>query len=595
MVECTLARLGPPKVVRPGLRWIYLGTDEVALTRWAAACGRPLPEAATRYAETCKALRQPFVEWIDQLGRRYGESFDWWLQPFSERNSMLSPLFANVTYVSLAIDLIDAGQLDMVVAEDASVIEALRRNREKAVTADSGATRRQSGTLSHLRAAIAFTGLCVWNALAARLTKPRRSRLKIESRSVLWRTYLPESRDPASAGRTDPYVPGLLEWLSAQGIAVWTVAVRVPSRGYGLRWLKQYRTAERALVPEDFLEWSDYVDAFSCGWYGRIHPDSTHFFQGLDVSPLAEAERCRQAGTNSARRARLLSRVPVRLAQYGLDPTAILTWWEHQALDKAFIQGCRAAYPRKRILAISNNGLPLNQLNLFPTPLECEVGVVPDVIWCGGPAAAELLRSGSNGSAGAVTGAAARYQYLWNVQVRASSAIRDVLVCLPVAAQPATGLLAAVRQAALARPDIRWIVKQHPALVESFEPTSTNIALTTAPLATLLPLVDGVLTTASGTALEALAAGLRVLIWAGQMAVPFTPAGVERSTYARLCFTLDDLIGALDEPAPPLPAAEALALRADWFQSVTSSSFEVLWRQATQSDSCEARESVHVS
>ncbi|MGE0445678.1 MAG: hypothetical protein AB7P99_10655, partial [Vicinamibacterales bacterium] len=538
-----------------------------ALWQQRLAGGFERVELAYRLDAAAARLRPAAIEWIDGLSRQHADSPVWWLAQLSERNTQVSPFFLHVCYLAVALDLFEARNAEpprLIVAEDWGLLEALRRLLERrghhVILDNTG--RRRSRAASHLRIlarplhflgaeALPWMAAAVWNRAVSRGRSAPAA-----GRSVLLKTFLVRSSLAEDGTFQDSYLPALHEFLQTHGFDVWVVPVVADTEPGPLALAaRMYRSSTRFIVPTDWLRLRDYlaavVDGIRTAWLPRTVPP----LAGLDVEPLVAEERRRQAGASAPIKAGLLGRLPARLAEKGFRPEQVIAWSENQSHDKAFVRGCRAAFPEARYTAVQNTQLPPNLLNLFPTAVECESGVVGDLQVCSGPLPSAILQSASRGRLRTVVACGLRYAYLH--ESRRPDTRRDadgnlaVLVLLPVSPARALEVLDLIAPLVTTCAWTRWRVKAHPALplpeLQRRYPAKWPEGL--APIdgltADWIRRSSCVVTMASGSALEATALSVPVIRLASRTTLNFDTLAWHADSGAP-CFTTAELAAALD-------------------------------------------------
>lgn len=550
--------------------WLFLGQDYPAARRWERELGAGFErvEIGHALASAADALRGPFVEWVDALSRLYENDPDWWFTNVSERNTLVSPLFLHACYLEVARRALsgDRGPR-LLVAESRGLVDALRR-----LSAACGVSAVSQGPrwkwIERLTWAVRL--VLVWGFFlvsgfrrrrAARATRRgarRRPPFLAHHPAVLIDTFLHESNLAPDGIFRDRYFPYLHEWLGARGFHTYVLAtpagIRTPiAEVYA--WMRS--SATEFLIPEDWLTLGDYASALRCALKGLRYPRTAAPLAGMDIRPLVEEERWLQAVSRRPLEACLMRRLPVRLKAAGLAPDLILNWFENQMLDKALVLGCTEAFPGVRHHGIQNTPLFPNLLNMFPTAVECHAGVVPDKIVCSGPLHQQILTIQSRSQVPVVVGCGLRYGYLWNQSTRADHRIHadraGVLVTLPNPLAQGLALLDLVLPVSLERPDMTWYVKPHPdysieALRRAAGPRRLDhVVLIEGALSEWLEEADLVVSACTGAALEAVAAGMPVVLVGSPTALDFNPLAWFDDVVDTPCFTHDEIIRRIDE------------------------------------------------
>lgn len=526
--------------------WVYLGENARAARDWEARLGSDAHriELSRRLEKASDDLRRPFVAWVDLLNRRFGSDRHWWFTQVSERNTLVSPFFLFICYLRVARDLLGQCQPPrLLVVESWGLISALRelaRGGGFHTTVIGGWRRRfcdratRAVRFAATGAYFLLSGLRVHAAAWRSRRIAGRPVFGSDARRprILLRTFFHETQLSEDATFRDRYFPYLHEWLQRQGIEVWILPAIAERRGSLERKYRWMRTSKsRFLVPEDWLRLSDYLDALVSSIKAWRRPAVVPALDGLDITPLVDEERWRQATGNRYREACLVSRILPNLRDGGFSADHLLYWYENQVTDKGLVIGCREAFPNAKITAVQNTCLFPNLLHSFPTAVEVEMGVIADRIVCNGLLAADVLREESQQKVTTVIGCSMRYQYLWEHGPRSIPVLPPlvVLVAFPFFSSEVEELVDLVAPAILNRRSTRWLLKSHPDmptknLERQFSPAMLErVDIVDGALAPFLDLAHVVITGGTGVAVEAAALGIPVILRRSQTSLNYDP------------------------------------------------------------------------
>ena len=567
-------RLGPG-------RWLYLAADQARMEAWEAALGTDLRRVPLQplLDDTAEALRDPYLAWLDELTRRHHSTPAWWFTLISERNTITDPFFTHVAYVAAARKVIEEGGPPALIVADSwgviSAVTALLSSRGlQAILPAAGV--RVATRLRSFAGAAAHLGFFVGHWWALRKTVALLSRRRSHSRpltvapSALVMNFLLDG-DAAGSEYRERFFPGLAEWFEAAGITVRWLPL-MPGRRRTSAKYRLMRAEPRFLVPEDWLRASDYIGALATSLRVRRLPAAAPDLGGLPMTGLLAEERQRQARSNAPRIAYLFSRLPGRLAAAGFRPQQVITWAENQLFDRTFVMASRQAFPDAQLLGIQNAPFYPNLLNTFPTRLEVELGAAPDRMLCSGTVAARVMRERTG--IDTEPWCALRYQYLHAMRP-ATHAVpaHNVLVALPIAVSASMELLRIVEPVRRRHPEINWFVKFHPNSNVRNQPAILAMAsayqVAEGPLADWLSRADAMLTAGSGTALEAVAAGLPVLLVGSQTQLTLDPLAWFEDVAPAPVYEPAAIEAWLDGIGAAGPAAAAGQVLDGWFGAVT--------------------------
>ena len=582
---------------RTPVLWLFLAEDFRSLQLWEKELGLGCErmEMGPLLDRTADELRLPFIAWVDSLSARYGSDPHWWLTHISERNTTISPLFLFVCYLGVVRKVLSEGpRPHLIVAQSWGLIDALL-----VLGRTLGLKFRVLSRLrKHVQIGNEFFQIveswgrflvgAIRNEVAARRTRRGRPVFSSGPRRILFDTFFDESSALPDGLYRDRFFPFLLEWLAAQGMEVWilpTVLTGRRSIGEKYRWMRQ--STANFIIPEDWLRPGDYVDSWYCSAKAWLRPRGVGRLRGLAVGPLVREERRRQAASIRTMQACLLFRIPMRLKAAGFVPYQIIEWSENQIIDKALVMGCRLAYRGATHNAVQNTPLFQNLLNLFPTALECDLGVTADRVVCSGPLPARVLADQSQGRLVAVEGCGLRYDYLWRIekkQGRLPSARKqslDALVALPIELSRALDALHCMIPLFVHRCSVSWYIKAHPGLpAEDLElavgpQAASRVTFVEGSLVDWLAKVDVLITANSGTALEAAAVGLPVIQIGSPTSLNYDPLHWFSDSIGVKCFSSDEVSAALDRVAALTPDGRSELTRRGrevlegWFAPVT--------------------------
>lgn len=588
-----------PAASNGNIAWLFLGSDARQAWQWQSKLGLCFTriEIARFLHESATEMRAPFMDWLDKLNWRYGSCPIWWLTQLSERNTMSSPLFLYVCYLKVVQRcLASQPQPVLIVVQSWGLLETIRRELHvlgETVCVISPLRRYFEWCIAELRvvaAAILFWMNVAISWISARCTRKvafSPHQITRPDRIVLLSTFFHESNLTPNGMFKDRYFPYLHEWLAEEGWDVWvlaTIADRYSSLVTKYGWMR--RSSTHFIIPEDWLTFSDYIGAWLNGFQIGNYSTKIETFVGVEMTSLVAEECQRQMGVNAPRQADLFRRLPARLRQKGFEPVQIVGWSENQMKDKALVLGCHHAFPHVPQTGVNNTTLLPNLLNLFPTAIECESGVVADRYVCSGPLPARLLSEHSNGKLNTIVGCGLRYDYLHKLSAGRSGIDhidRDliVLVALPVLLSIAVELLDCLTSIFIERDRTQWCVKPHPDYhIDDLRPFLPDgiwqrLRLVDGSLAEWISYVDVVISAGSGVPLEAVSAGLPSIQIASATRLNYNPLAWFEDESISLCFTANELQRDLDristlttEDCERL-ASHAHKIRADWFSPVT--------------------------
>lgn len=545
--------------------WVFLGGDYTRLRAWEKALGAQFIriDISRLLAEASSCLRAVYVEWTDQSSRRYGKDTDWWFTNIAERNPMASPLFLHTCYLYIVRTMCQAQmeKPELIVMESWGLLRSMCLLL-RAEGLSFRVVGRWKAILNIVRRPLVF--LYGWvqfcrvvargHLAAVRTGSARRVGIDRDTSKpvAIIDTFVHE--DSLSNDRIfcDRYFPALHEWLERQGWDVWVLPtlydIHRPLRDV---FSELRRDRKKFIIREDWLTLSDALSALRCSIKALFYPRRAGSIADLDVGYLVREECWRQASSAGTMHAKLLARLPLRLASTDLNPALVIDWFENQKIDKALALGFRKAFPAVTIVG-AQCFVPLpDYLGCFPTKAEWEFGISPDKIVCCGRHQAKVIKMFGS-EVPLVTGAALRFQYLYLLGDRRQKSLsggeksRNVLITLPSRVSEAVELLDTVRPVIERHNEVaHWYLKCHPdylvnkvdlAKVYGGGKWSERIEIWTAGLDKGLEIADVVISTGSGTAIEAACLEIPVIVVGRQTGLTYNPMawfeGVDQVCYS---------------------------------------------------------------
>ena len=519
-------------------RWLFLGQDYLKLLEWRGLLGPsadfvdigPLLNRAT------EQLREPFLQLITELGRRY-QSIAWWASRVSERNTLVSALFLYCCYLRIGQESLSNHEGTLcVVGESWALLESLsdfgnsNDCRVKWVKRPA-LGRRQIKFLvrigKHLKHFIS------WAIRQRESRSSPRSFAGLPS-CILLRTWVDEACFREEGVFYDRYLPGLCRWLEAQGFSVVTIPVLENlerSNHSAWRWLRN--SQQNFLNPFMYYKIGDYLFALRVACQQIFMPAGPVFLDGLDVSRLFKAEREHLAFNRGSLEAILSYRLPQRLAEAGLRVRALIEEFENMIPEKPLILGFRRSFPAAKLVGFQHGTLNPLLLSQFITAGESEFAPIPDTVVCNGAFFRDILIQEGLPPGRAVVGPALRYGHLWQKFGKENSRSHEpglILIPLPLVLDNAVELLTKVIRVFENLESLRIRLKPHPmSLRESIfraaqiKELPSHFEFVSGEMDEWLERAQLVIGLGSSTVYEALAAGVPVIVVARETALNFNP------------------------------------------------------------------------
>ncbi len=513
---------------------MYFSQDYGRSLYWKGKCKRiRFFDLGPLLQKKAEALKPEFSKLIFILGQKY-DSPAWWASRVSERNSGVSPLFLYCCYLKIFEEQLDLGEGTLIiVGEDWAFLRAatdMARTKGWVVSGES-----RAAVLGACGAWFQAVGRIVKFLLRIFCAKIAGSDLragKSGAKVVLIHTYVDEAALQSEGTFRDRYFPGLADWLEGKGLMVVMLPVLLNlkrSVWSAWQWFRQSR--KNFINPHVHYRISDYIYVLCESWRQQKMPSGEINFCGTDVTVLFHAERDRSIF--ACLDTLLYFRLPRRLKQAGFELQRAIIPFENMIDEKLLILGLRQDSPNTRIVSYQHGALyPLLPGNYISRE---EVGFspIPDRVICNGEFFKEiLLREGLPPQRLAV-GPALRYTGLWERRERLDAEKEsDILVPLALMESDAFELITKIALAFGDQDHLKIVIKPHP-----MTPLST---LLSKPLAKALPdhirFVQGemsdllakshvMVAMSSSSSLEALAAGVPVVVVGRDGAIDLNPLG----------------------------------------------------------------------
>jgi len=307
------------------------------------------------------------------------------------------------------------------------------------------------------------------------------------------------------------------------------------------------------LIPDDYLIWHDYLWVIGqvLGMGSLKLPDC--LVAGVSIGPFLRDERRTRFSDWSGIVGLLGHRFAKRSADAGLEVKRLLNWSENQAVDRGLVLGFHSYHPQTQVIAYK--GYPISEVylpHLCPSISELKAQVHPNEIWViGTPYAKQILSI--TPEAKVCTGPALRYASVFNKPSSCGNR-EGLLVGLTIEAKECKNMLALLGEVTpciAGRLPIK--IKPHPCMARE------NLGQIGAPNHADWNWVNGILsdylkdarlfcTNASSTALEALAAGVPVLLIGNRQSVTWNPIpkSIPEEVW-ELCFSAEEFVKGVEK------------------------------------------------
>jgi hypothetical protein len=461
----------PSVLPGPDARWIYLGKDVGERRRVESLLGPARRfELGGRLHEVAARLRQPYLDFVGEVGARQRDPLVWWSTGFSWKSGTVSDLFLLVCYLRLARELLEQAVRKeprlLVVIEDPWLFRQVAES-----WTDAGEIQVQ-GTTSLWRAKARSVLLCVgkrgwWlariigNYLRQRWVWGRRPVAAPTRASVALYSYPLDRCLKGDAGWHDPFLPHVDSLLESLGYEVRRFS---PPEAGGFE--REVATRHRYFHPLILYATVSGVCRALLAFWSPRWPERL-VIEGAAVRYLAEREWWEEIGRSALCVYRLFYECLKGMLRSGHWRWLVYPFenqpWEKLASLCARESGVGTVGIQHAIFSTCSMSYFLGAGEAARMPL-------PDLICASGPHPVRLLTEGGIPQERLRMPGSVRYGHLGGNgaeqgRTLGPAPMSDVLVALPIEINTARHLLSAIRAAFPSGGDeegLRFHIKTHP-------------------------------------------------------------------------------------------------------------------------------------
>jgi len=520
--------------------------------RWENALGK---SNRISYAElipdVSKQLRQPFIEWVSELGKPFGNSLDWWMTPLGGRVVMQTPIYLYLCYIFILKSILEKqnrSETLVVVCEDWSLLWTL-----EGVLRQEGHSTRRIGwwriclVSRSIQRIVRLVGswlvnlrwhLLAWIAAHWVSESQERHQRDPGKKQVVIHTCIDDECFTVDGVFHDRYFTELPRWLETHGCEVtilpWLNNVQ-QSVFSVYRWFRQ--SQHQFIIPEEHLGVANYLKGIrqiiKMGWALR----GSHTFAGNCVTSLIRQECIDNlyAGT-----LRFLLNEPVlgHWLESGNRCDVFIDMFENMYTERPQLLALQRLSSSSLTVGYQHGAIPHELAGYCVTQDEWDSNIFPRRIVTTGPAASQILIKQGFPRANVVDGPALRYSYLLAQPLidlsapQDPSAGRSMLVVLPLDLSASVELLTRLltSQAFLQTAGWSILVKIHPMMSRKALIRAVGVAelpegwqWVTGAMADFLRRVVVVLGTATGALLDAAIHGVPVICLGRELGFAYNP------------------------------------------------------------------------
>ncbi len=473
-----------------------------------------------------------------------------WLMQITCRNTYVSWIYDSMCRLALLECLLQEGRKISCVYIDrpslkTPVAQLLERYKSETQVYVTDIKRKKNFQLTRNLGKNLYVcfNLWLWSSLIKVKNKPKGKVFFLD-------TFLLNNSFDKSYQLQDRYYPGLMSFLpNEMKEKVWYLST-LSGLKYPWEWVSMFYRASKSknniILKECWLKPKDYFFAIwkSITLARTINkiPD----WRGLDMSDLAKDEIIHDQGGNSITQAILMYLSFKRYKKAGIDIIAVVDWFENQVIDRGLYLGMRRYFPNVYIKGYLGFVPEDYYLGIFPTDYENKAHLIPnELLVVGGAYINKMKQFCPNLKVSSAP--AFRFKDVFDFQQKDNNIRNVILLALPMKADEIKRIMEIVTKVKLKK-SYKWIIKPHPTSsnkdIKKLIPSSLNgvYEFSELPVTEIFRETQLLITTASSTALEAVACGIHVAIVGNRSGPTINRLfGLVDESCWSICYTLEDL------------------------------------------------------
>jgi hypothetical protein len=326
-----------------------------------------------------EALAKEFGFMIDRCNQFFEDNLDWWFEPLSSRNNFISPLFHHFVCFHICLKLAKESNTPAKCVTDSNAMHKGLLHLKKIGSWQGEIVHiRKRSFISLLNKRLTSACLTIVHTLIPfmilRLLKRPCGERPSEPITIIDTFMLPEHE------KSNRYYDGILKKLTEEEKR----SIRFVPSFYGYSF-KQYfpslsalrNQEERFLFKEDFLFFSDYLNAFAHSIrVFKVRPPAMRV-KFFDLADQIEEELRLFGGLRDAVLGFLNFSFAKRLSKEGIQLLKAVDWNENQGQDRGWNYGMNKFYPQ--VMTVGYSPVFLSQWHLSASPLASErkKGILP--------------------------------------------------------------------------------------------------------------------------------------------------------------------------------------------------------------------------
>jgi len=567
----TSALTDPKKIAshlqRDGI-WIYAGEDIDRFNVFRETFNQEVNQASPAGFHAFVGLnRRAFVQWTEDVHTQYGDDLTHWLSDTFSSNPFRSNLLfhcMNIAWFRAMLDKYPEKGIIFVAESHALLLIANEISSE-----DNGNEIYKYGFYKERIRFLCQIGRSILDGykslvflfikyIYACTYKICRTNNELKNISVIVDTFVFENSFDKEGKFINRYFSELHELLCKTGVSVGvlTIFYKISLKNVRRIFKEIYQSNTRFILLEGFLKPIDYLKTLAYPLKRLIRFERAQDFLGINIQPLINEVNWVSINTPNTILSLLLSRLPERIHEKGINPRVYVNWSENQTFQKAIISGFHRNFIEMEVIGGKPFIPPPNHLNLFNTESERAFGYAPDrMVTCGKKL--KNVFSIYDNKDHYHMGESFRYSYLremvYNRQNYSgnNSEYRIVSIILPQSINVSKYVLAASMKAIHSSMASGWNlrVKAHPshtksdvvALLTDYDMRHKCIDEAHEDMGALLSKSSAVITSASSAAIEAVCLGIPVVSIAMPVGLDINMLDYLPSSMWKLAFTDRDV------------------------------------------------------
>jgi len=509
---------------------------------------------ARNLGEISREFEPQYLEMLDEVRASNGGSLAWWLSSLASRDPNRSPCFERCCKLILVKKYLSFGT-KMIYTHDSALALVIRNLILK------------EGRECEVRTLRSYREVCKdklrpWMILFGSIRflfqrfLSKKTPRKNDSPIILLDMCVSSDSNTGAAienGKyNDRYFTGWDKYLSHKEKAQ---VYFLPTLIFGKNLKRVIRSIRECndpfLIPDDYLKWHDYIWIIGQMLKTKSLKLGKVSVEGIPVLPFLEDEIRTKFSDWSGVTGLLSYRFAQRSAEAGLKVKRLIDWSENQAVDRGLVLGFNHFHPKTKVVAYKPYMLAEGP-HLCPSANEVLAQVHPQEAWVIGRGYRDELNAMNSGVKVNV-GPALRDNLIFD-ENRECNERANLLVGLPIGANDCKGMLALIYEfTSLIPKGLQINIKPHPfmpreALIQSGAVDHPNWAWVEGDFVDHLSRARLLCTNGSSTAMQALAAGVPVLLLGSRQSITRNPIPKNFPEKAwALCFSAEESATALSE------------------------------------------------